>query len=96
MKCKKLYKILCDCEIAQSISGSWFIRSYDHNSFGYTWSKWMPLSPISKITRETVTFQNMNGNEITERRMAVKFGKDLYYIKSTIPCIRNSRCRLPF
>lgn len=97
MKCVKLYNILSDYQIAKSASGQWFHRVYQSNNFGYTWTKWTPMKPIQNIVREKVTFENLNGNEITEKRMKVEFGKYyVVYIKSTLPCIRNSKCRLPY
>lgn len=96
MKCVKLYNILSDYQIAKSASGQWFDRVYQKNGFGHTWSKWTPMKPIASITRRTVTFENLNGNIITQKFMEVYFGNDRIDIKSTLIPSRKTRCRLPY
>ena len=32
------------CELAQSVTGEWYLREHGYNGYGMGWSKWMPYA----------------------------------------------------
>lgn len=101
-KCIRLYSD-SSSELAKSESGKWFYREYTFNRYvnAYSWTKWIELGELKAIKRLTTTFENINGNEITEHRLQLDFqmpysSVDRYYFKlSNKRNVKGLRYRLP-
>lgn len=101
-KCVRLYSdgLL---ELAKSDSGKWFYREYSFNNYvkTYNWTKWDEVGELKSIKRLTTTYENLNGNEITEHKLQLDFqlhysSVDRYYFKlSNKRSVKGLRYRLP-
>ena len=101
-KCIRLYSD-SSSELAKSESGRWFYREYTFNRYvsAYGWTKWIEVGELKSIKRLTTTFENLNGNEITEHRLQLDFqtpssATDTYYFKlSNKRDVKHLRYKLP-
>jgi hypothetical protein len=94
-KCVRLYNNSV-FEIAKSENGKWFHRSLENNGFGYRWTKWDELRPLTGVERCKTTFENLNGNEITTHCLKFDFGGITYFIQSGDKrSVNGLRYRLP-
>ena len=70
-KCVRLYynNIHRDLELVKSNEGYWFFREYKMNPYihKYQYTKWAYLGELKDIAHSKHTYENTNGNELTER-----------------------------
>ena len=74
-KCVRLYSDGWT-QVAKSSSGSWFKRTYEKTVYGYMWTRWEYIGKLTRTNRYIVTYENLNGNEITERQLKLSFSPD--------------------
>lgn len=98
VKCIKLYRHNDGrVELAKSESNNWFIRSYEQTKYGYAWTKWSSLGLLKSFKRKSLTWENLNGNEITTKSIDLIFLKGYWNIKlSNKININNVKYRLPY
>lgn len=98
VKCIKLYRHNDGrVELAKSESNNWFIRSYEQTKYGYAWTKWSSLGFLKSFKRKSLTWENLNGNEITTKSIDLIFLKGYWNIKlSEKVNTNNLKYRLPF
>lgn len=99
-KCVRLYNDSI-AEFAQSQSGVWFRRVYEKTLYGYSWSKWICVGHLTYVNRMKRTYENLNGNIITERLIFMKFennnGSTHYYFKRKHKLnVTHCNYRLPY
>lgn len=98
VKCIKLYRHNDGrVELAKSESNNWFIRSYEQTKYGYAWTKWSSLGLLKSFKRKSLTWENLNGNEITTKSIDLIFLKGYWNIKlSNKININKVKYRLPY
>ena len=57
-------------EVAESVEGSWYQRSYGYNGYGQSWGKWLTFTPSW-----STTITNVYSLEVEEREEpALEYG----------------------
>ena len=84
-------------ELCQAENKNWFYRCRVYSmKYGYNWSKWYNLGKLQNAQRQTINWENLNGNEITTHCVELNFLTDRFYIKlSNKKCINGLKYRLP-
>lgn len=60
-------------EIAKGENGKWYIRSKVNLAYGEWWWAWKCCGDLQKVSRHHVTYENTNGNEITDHTLWFHF-----------------------
>ena len=95
-KCVKWYEGK-GFQLAKSDEGYWFVRKRIHNPFyGWQWTRWDLFSDKLQIKKTKVTYENTNGNEITETIIHVYKENDFDYLDLVNGEIVAYRDRLTF
>ncbi len=103
-KCIRLYNN-GHTQLAKSETGIWFTRAYEKSPYGYIWTKWEYLGKLKRITRHITTYENLNGNEITEYHLNFHFSTtepnviynfSIYFKLKDKRDVTNCKYRLPY
>jgi hypothetical protein len=74
-------------EVALSMDGHWFARSYGYNGFGMGWSKWDKVEAPQYVTE----IQNVYSGEVTH----IESGLAIYWGFDRLSRRNSDRVRLP-